>query len=257
MAEGREPRIMLGIHTLRSTKLVELPSDRYRVAWLDLLLEAKILKPEGVFPSLTVLRFHAKHRKDCLQALIDGGLIHAAAAMCDRCKKRFSAALAEARVAVDQAFVMHDWHDYQVSRWTEWRNSDAPADAPGLQPPRTDLATPDAPITRAGTPVRPPSSLSEEPTDEGAVLAWLASVGATVQPNGNGYHREVVTFVGRRGAAAVLEAMKRRHAAGDKSARQLIFGAQNDLERIATAASKAGPKGHQGTQDEATRAFGG
>lgn len=88
---------------------------------------------------------------------------------------------------------------------------------------------------------------------EWPVLSWLASVNATVQPTGNGYHVEVVKLVGRQGAVKVLAAMKSRHAAGDRSARQLIYGAANDLEPIARQSKPS--KGLGPTAEEANRAF--
>lgn len=89
---------------------------------------------------------------------------------------------------------------------------------------------------------------------EWPVLSWLASVGATVQPSGNGYHVEVVKLVERQGAATVLAAMQARHAAGDKSARQIIYGAANDLEPISRP-SGTKPKGLGPTIEEVENAF--
>lgn len=89
---------------------------------------------------------------------------------------------------------------------------------------------------------------------EWAVLSWLASVGASVQPTGNGYHVEIVKLVERQGAVKVLAAMQARHAAGDKSARQLIYGTANDLEPISRP-SVTKPKGLGPTAEEADRAF--
>lgn len=96
---------------------------------------------------------------------------------------------------------------------------------------------------------------SESTTEEDSVLAWLASVGATVQPNGNGHHRDLVLLVGRQGADAVLTAMRRRYEAGDRSKAQLIYGAANDLEPIHRPGSKAKTKGATGNEEEGIRAF--
>lgn len=77
-------------------------------------------------------------------------------------------------------------------------------------------------------------SAFDDPPEQPA-LAYLASVKAAVAPTGNGYHRELVLLVERQGVEAVVAAMRRRHEAGDKSARQLIYGAANELEPIARA----------------------
>lgn len=90
--------------------------------------------------------------------------------------------------------------------------------------------------------------------EEAPVLQYLASVHAVVQPTGNGYHRDIVTLVGRRGAASVVEAMRRRHAAGDRSARQLIYGAANDLEPIHRGPNGPSAKGAAAQDLEAVEA---
>jgi len=129
-------------------------------------------------------------------------------------------------------------------RWDSPSNADASANA---MPTRAG-AGPSA--------LRPPlSDSASDITAEDAVLTWLASVGATVMPDGNGYHRELVTFVGRQGAAKVIDAMKARYAAGDRSSRQLLYGAINDLEQIHRPSSKAKPKGFQPQDEEVAGAW--
>lgn len=105
-----------------------------------------------------------------------------------------------------------------------------------------------------GTDVAPLDRTARDDEPEWPVLSYLASVGATVAPNGNGYHRELVQLVGRQGAVKVLAAMKARRAAGDRSARQLIYGAANDLEPIARR-GKPQTKGYTASEEEANRAF--
>lgn len=89
---------------------------------------------------------------------------------------------------------------------------------------------------------------------EWPVLSWLACVNAPVQPNGSGYHVELVKLVERQGAVKVLAAMKSRYAAGDRTARQLIYGAANVLEPIAREQAKPAG-GHTRTEKEAEDAF--
>lgn len=109
-----------------------------------------------------------------------------------------------------------------------------------------------APVTELSDVLSTGDARDDEP--EWPVLSWLATVNATIQPNGNGYHRELVQLVDRRGAVAVVAAMKVRYAAGDRSARQLLYGAANDLEPISRPApSKA--KGLGPAKEEAERAF--
>lgn len=105
-----------------------------------------------------------------------------------------------------------------------------------------------------GADVAPSDRTARDDEPEWPVLSWLASVGATVQPTGNGYHVEVVKLVERQGAVKVLAAMRARHAAGDRSSRQLIYGAANDLEPIARP-SKSTSKGIGPSAEEAERAF--
>lgn len=122
------------------------------------------------------------------------------------------------------------------------------ADTDGESPPARDSAL-------YGTDVAPFDRTARDDEPEWPVLSWLASVGATVQPNGNGYHRELVQLVGRQGAVKVLAAMKAQHSAGARSARQLIYGAANDLEPIARQSSSKPSKGLGPTAEEAERAF--
>jgi len=90
---------------------------------------------------------------------------------------------------------------------------------------------------------------------EWSVLSYLASVKAVIQPNGNGYHRELIALVERQGPVKVIAAMKARYAAGDRSPRQLLYGASNDLEPITRPAPVKEKGGHQASKEEAERAF--
>ncbi len=106
------------------------------------------------------------------------------------------------------------------------------------------------------------SSLSDSGKDrardddpEWPVLSYLASVGAAVDPNGNGIHRKVIDLVRRRGVPAVMAAIEESHRNDPKaSGRQLVFGAENSLDR--PLAKAAGSKGHHGNIEEVNRAFG-
>lgn len=116
-------------------------------------------------------------------------------------------------------------------RWPSDPDTDSNADG---TPARTPPRSPDGNPSHGGA---SPSAMAlgagmEKPTDEDVVLIWLASVKATVQPNGNGHHRDLVGLVARHGVEPVLAAMKGRYAAGDRAKSQLIYGAANELEPI-------------------------
>lgn len=88
---------------------------------------------------------------------------------------------------------------------------------------------------------------------EWPVLSYLASVGAAVDPNGNGIHRKVIDLVRRRGAPAVMAALEESHRNDPKaSGRQLVFGAENSLDR---PLAKASSGGHTRTAQEVEDAF--
>ena len=90
---------------------------------------------------------------------------------------------------------------------------------------------------------------------EWPVLSYLASIGAAVDPNGNGIHRKVIDLVRRRGVPAVMAALEESYRNDPKaSGRQLVFGAENSLDR--PLAKAAGHKGHHGNMEEVNRAFG-
>lgn len=90
---------------------------------------------------------------------------------------------------------------------------------------------------------------------EWPVLSYLASIGAAVDPNGNGIHRKVIDLVRRRGVPAVMAALEESYRNDPKaSGRQLVFGAENSLDR--PLAKAAGHKGHHGNIEEVNRAFG-
>lgn len=93
---------------------------------------------------------------------------------------------------------------------------------------------------------------SDDP--EWPVLSYLASIGAAVDPNGNGIHRKVIDLVRRRGVSAVMATLEESHRNDPKaSGRQLVFGAENALDR--PLAKAAGHKGHHGNLEEVNRAF--
>ena len=241
-----EPRIMIGVHTLRSTKLIELPSDRYRVAWLDLLIEAKLQQPEGVFASMVVVRFHAKHRRDCVPGLLDAGLLHAAPAMCARCRKAFGEVPA-------QAVVVHDWHDYQEpSRWTRWRNdknaAPAPLVAPTPAPPvatfvQPSLARASVSVSDSVSPERNDGSSLNGPfpaIDSEAVVFLEGLTARHIRQAGDKQLAVYDRHIAEHGMAAVRNAYQRvadtlkadRRTTAAPTAAQLVYSGQKLLERF-------------------------
>jgi len=121
------------------------------------------------------------------------------------------------------------------------------------------------PHAGAGTSPSPYTSFSDSGKEDRArdddepewpVLSYLASVGAAVDPNGNGIHRKVVDLVRRRGAPAVLAALEESHRNDPKaSGRQLVFGAENSLDRPLAKASGSSSGGHTRTAKEVEDAF--
>lgn len=200
-------------------KMADLPSDAARWGWLVSLCEAKEQRTPGTFASEKhyrhVMPRHGRFLPDYLRVgLMDKG--------------------------DDGTLHVHDWRKHQwAAAKGHQRDKAKTSDGPKDDPRALSLSL---------------SMSKDEVEDETVVLAWLAKVGATVQPDGNGYHRELVRFIARQGASAVLEAMKARYAAGDRSARQLIYGAQNDLEQIHRPSGKS-TKGMTGNAKEAERAF--
>ena len=91
---------------------------------------------------------------------------------------------------------------------------------------------------------------------EWPVLSYLASIGAAVDPNGNGIHRKVIDLVRRRGVPAVMAALEESHRNDPKSSgRQLVFGAENSLDRPLAKASGASGGGHTRSAQEVEDAF--
>lgn len=250
------PRILLDVRFFHSAKIANL-STRSKLGWIWTLCEAKQQDREGVFGSIAVLRLAAGPYRDCVTGWLDAQLLHPAATLCDRCRKAFPDLKPE-------SVVVHDWRDYQEpSRTQRWREDNGLTSGHqakgniGETVGETDGETSGKQGGNAyarASALSPLRSLSKSRTDEEeAVLVWLASVDATIQPNGNGYHRELVLFIGRQGSDAVLAAMKARHAAGDRGARALLFGAMNELEPVHRPSGKA--KGYQPQAEEVERAW--
>lgn len=256
-----DPHVLISARMADNLKIISLPTDRARWGWVIVLGEAKLQRPAGRFPTLAVLRHVAGKYASQVDHFINAGLLETVPILCDRC-------VVEVLDPKDGNVVVHDWraHQERRSRSQEWRDANGvPSGHVNLPGNGGETAGKQSGTSHAGAPDRAdagalqspsPQSPSEEPTSEDLVLTWLAGHGATIQPNGNGYHRELVTFVGRRGAQAVIRAMEARYAAGDRSVAQLLYGAMNDAEPIhRPRGGKPEPKGHQRSEEELADAF--
>lgn len=88
------------------------------------------------------------------------------------------------------------------------------------------------------------------------VLQLLASWGSHVAPDGGGIHRKLIDLVRRRGVAAVQAALEESHRNDpNASGRQLVFGAENSLDRPLAKASGASSGGHTRSAQEVEDAF--
>jgi hypothetical protein len=250
MARGDRPFVRVYHDDLQRDYPGIWDDDRLLANWLRLLVVADKLWPApGEVPRSI--------RRRILEALVETKIV--SLLPLDRFKIRGLDTERQARS--DRARAAAE------GRWGQ-RDDDADGNA-GSNAPRIPPGSPSSNASRARghtRALRPPDSdsvweetddVSRPPEDpETPALAWLASVGATVVPDGNGYHRELVGFVERRGSEAVVAAMARRHDAGDRTARQLLYGAMNDLERIHRPSNPGkAPKGYQPTDDEVESAF--
>lgn len=91
---------------------------------------------------------------------------------------------------------------------------------------------------------------------ERPALVYLASIGATVAADGNGIHRKVIDLVRRRGLPAVMAALEESHRNDPKaSGRQLVFGAENLLDRPLAKAAGHKPAVSGVDSEDVERAF--
>lgn len=90
---------------------------------------------------------------------------------------------------------------------------------------------------------------------EAEALSYLASVGATIQPTGNGFHRRLALLVERQGSDPVIAALRRATDEGAKSDRQHLFAAEGYLEPITEKRNGKTPGGHTRTTKEVDDAF--
>lgn len=67
---------------------------------------------------------------------------------------------------------------------------------------------------------------------ESDAITWLARHQATLLPSGNGLHRSLIGLVERHGSERTIEAMEAARRAGAATARTIIFGATNLLDRV-------------------------
>lgn len=91
--------------------------------------------------------------------------------------------------------------------------------------------------TSSSSPKKNGHAPAEDDEAEMPAIAWLAAHKAFVSPNGNGYHRKLITDVERVGIVAVLAALEATWKAGARTDRSLVLGASNLLDPIPTPTS--------------------
>lgn len=100
----------------------------------------------------------------------------------------------------------------------------------------------------------PPPDEDDDP--ERPALVLMASWGSHVAADGGGIHRKLIDLVRRRGIAPVLAALEESHRNDPgASGRQLVFGAENSLDRPMAKASGASTGGHTRSSKEVEDAF--
>lgn len=157
---------MLDVRIFHNAKFGAL-SNRAKLGWVYLLCEAKQQDREGLFPSRAGFLLGAGPFRDCAGPWLEAGMVHYAEAICPKCSKVFGA-------VPSTAVVVHDWHEYQPSRTTLWREENG-LDKHGKQP-RNNGETPGETVseTSGETAVKPLrartraslSLSSESPTEE-------------------------------------------------------------------------------------------
>lgn len=227
-----KPRIMLEVGYFRNTKIAEL-AWRRQLGHIYILMQAKQQDLEGVFGSKAVVKIEAGVFRDCVDELMQAGLLHDSTALCEKCRKAFPD-------VKDGSVVVHDWSEYQVSRTTAWRLDKALDETSGETPvkqPRningTAMEHPSrARVSRGSLVPSSETSNDGEGSGEGPVVAWLARHGCYIRP-GNGYHQKLILALERHGADAMLGVLDRLAKAGtrDGDIKGLLFGAIDALDR--------------------------
>lgn len=249
MADGeRDPQVLISVRIDGSEKIVHLPSDRARWGWIIVLGRAKLRRPAGEFPSRAVLAhdlgWHARFIPDYLKA----GLLE------DH----------------DGRLVVHDWQKHQgrrseipvpgrerTAKWRRERDGDvtpstSQSDATVTQPSRARASalSPSLSLSPETSPRNGTAVPAPEDEPEAPAIAYLASVGAHVPPNGNGIHRKLIELVRRRGLDRVLATLEELHEQDfAASGRQLVFAAENALDRPARPAPVTPRKGYHAQED--------
>lgn len=99
-------------------------------------------------------------------------------------------------------------------------------------------------------------ALDDDDEPERPALVRLAQWGASVPPNGNGIHRKLIDLVRRRGIAPVVASLEAAHKADpNASGKQLIFTAEDTLDRPLAKAAGASTGGHTRSGQEVDDAF--
>lgn len=246
---------MLDVGFFERKKIAALPWRR-QIGFIYVLTRAKLQDREGVFASRAVLKVTAGVFRDGVDDWMESGLLHDAAALCDKCVVAFPL-LDDGNVAV------HDWHEDQVSRTTSWRLDKALDETPGgtpvEQPGNTGETVVKHPSRARVTRFLVPSS--ETVTTEGVQGEPFPAIDADAQTFLEGITGRLIRQAGDKqlaeydrqiadhGLAAVIKAYQRcaRAIRGTPTATQLVWSGRKILEPFVDArevvdAERAAPR---------------
>jgi len=228
------PRIMLDVRIFHNAKFGAL-SNRGKLGWIYLLCEAKQQDREGLFPSRPGLLLGAGPYRDRVSEWLEVGLLHYGEAACPRCLKVYGD-------VPPTAAVVHDWHDYQPSRTTLWREERGVGKG-GLRetmmnPPRNDGETPSetfgetevkplrARVTRSVSVSSSRSEKTEGVQGEDPADAYWSLTGRYPTDRPLAWIDDLTS---KYGADATVRALARAHIADPKTA--TLLGRAQDLLR--------------------------
>ena len=236
----RDPQVLVSARIADHEKLIHLPSDAARWGWIVVLGRAKLRRPAGVFPSRSVLAHDLGRYARFVDDYLRVGLLE------DH----------------DGAMVVHDWSKHQerrvdptaAERQRRHREITSPVTLrPGDPRGRASALSPSLSQSQETSQRNGTAVPAREPEDP--ALDFLAAIGAHVAPDGNGIHRKLVDLVRRRGSDVVLAALGELYEADPHaSGRQLVFAAENALDRPPTPDKPAARQGYH-AQGDPTLAF--
>lgn len=224
----RDPSVLVSATIRHNRKIVALPSNDARWAWVVCLGAAKLRRPPGLFESRPVLDAILGDLAGHVDSFVSARLLHVSPLRCRDCRESWP------RVN-GGVLVVHDFAKHQrtsTPRVQKHRGKGVSGNAPETGVERSvkrDETFPTGALSHSpsqvainGSPEGGPGET--DPLDE--AIAWLASRRAWVSP-GSKVHTELARMVDRKGLAAVIAAMGAVPDAEDGA--QFVYGARNAL----------------------------